>query len=147
MAITVFVLVAMHRWLVEIAPVAGTSSSKKPSPSSLTAIPMSASNQVSSISTSNFAPIFRAACDEYKKLTDYDLATHPFASELERCDSPGSILDVLRREAQTLIKRRKRHEKLFACLNPIVNVMFTLSGTLGEGIGLVSISSFLHWCP
>jgi hypothetical protein len=108
---------------------------------------MSTSNQVSNISAPNFAPIFRAACDEYKELTGHDLDTHPFASELERCDSPGSILDVLRGEAQTLIKRRKRHEKLLACLNPIVNVMFTLSGTLGEGIGLVSISSFLHWCP
>ncbi len=108
---------------------------------------MSTNNQVSSISTSNFAPIFRAACDEYKTLTGQDLYTHPFAQELDHCDSADSILNVLREQAQVPLKRRKDHEKLLACLNPVINVLFTFSATLGEGIGLVRISSLLHCCP
>ena len=107
-------------------------------------IPMSTNNQVSSISTSNFAPIFRAACDEYKTLTGQDLYTHPFAQELDHCDSADSILNVLREQAQVSLKRRKDHEKLVASLNPVINVLFTFSATLGEGIGLVRISSLLH---
>jgi hypothetical protein len=108
---------------------------------------MSTNNQMSSISTSNFAPIFRAACDEYKTLTGHDLYTHPFAKVLDRYDSADGILNVLREQAQMSFKCLKDHEKLLACLNPIVNVLFTFSATLGEGIGLVRISSLLHCCP
>jgi hypothetical protein len=103
--------------------------------------PVLASNQAPIDPTSNFALIFRGACDEYKKLTGHDLYTHPFARELESCNSPDIILDVLRRQAETFIKRHKNHEKLLSFLNPIVNVLFMFSATLGEGTGLVRISS------
>ena len=103
--------------------------------------PELASNQVPIDPTSNFAQIFRGACDEYKKLTGHDLNTHPFATELESCNSPDLILDVLRRQAETFIKRHKNHEKLLSFLNPIVNVLFMFSATIGEGVGLVRISS------
>ena len=132
-------------------------------------IPVSATYQVSSDSTSNFALIFRGACDEYKKFTGHDLYTHPFAKEVASCNSPDSILDVLRRHAETFIKYSRNHEKLISLLNPIVNVLFIFSATLGEGVGLVRISSIpsaslwlnivslamfsreddicWHWCP
>jgi len=106
----------------------------------------STSNLVPSISTSNFTRIFQEACDEYQKLTGHNLYTHPFSAEIQSCHSPDAILDVLRKQAQTLIKYRKGHEKLLKCLNPIVNILFMFSGTLGEGVGLVSLSSLLHRC-
>ena len=55
-------------------------------------------------------------------------------------------MDVLQNQAQTLIKCRKGHEKLLKYLNPVVNVLFTFSGALGEGVGLVSPSSLLNRC-
>ncbi|KAH9992074.1 hypothetical protein BJV77DRAFT_1144511 [Russula vinacea] len=97
---------------------------------------MSTSNQASSASASNFTAIFQAAHDEYKKLTGHDLDTHPFASELDSCNSPDVVLNVLQKQAQTCNRSRKGDEKLLEWLNPTVNVLFTFSATLGEGIGL-----------
>jgi|SRR6267142_2074198 len=109
-------------------------------PPSLTAIPMSTHNQTPNAPTSNFTPIFQTACDEYKRITGHDLATHPFATELDHCNSPDGILHVLGKQSQAFTRSRRRNEKLLAWLSPIVYVLFTFSATLGEGIGLVSIS-------
>jgi hypothetical protein len=106
----------------------------------------STSNLVSGVSTSNFTRIFQAACDEYQKLTGHNLYTHPFSSEIQSCNSPDAISVVLRNQAQTLIKGRKGHEKLLKYLNPTVNILFTFSGALGEGVGLVGLSSHPHRC-
>ena len=103
-------------------------------------VPGLASNQVAIDPTSNFTLIFRGACEEYKKITGHDLYSHPFARELESCNSPDLILGILRRQAETFIKRHRNHEKLLSFLNPIVNVLFLFSTTLGEGVGLVRIS-------
>jgi hypothetical protein len=103
---------------------------------------MSTSNQASSASASNFTAIFQAAHDEYKRLTGHDLDTHPFAAELDSCDSPDGILNVLQKQAQACSRSRRGNKKLLAWLNPTVHVLFTFSATLGEGIGLVS-----PFCP
>jgi len=107
---------------------------------------MSSTSNLPSVSTSNFTRIFQEACDEYQKLTGHNLYTHPFSAEIQNCHSPGAILVVLQKQAHTLIKCRKGHEKLLKYLNPIVNVLFIFSGTLGEGVGLVSLLSLLHRC-
>jgi hypothetical protein len=104
---------------------------------------MSTSNERPSTSRSNFNSIFQTACDEYKRLTRFDLATHPFVTELQDCSSPDDVLEVLKEQAQTLTRSRRGDEKLLTWLNPIVYVLFTFSATLGEGIGLVSISHFV----
>jgi hypothetical protein len=91
--------------------------------------------------TSNFTPIFQTACDEYKRLTRHDLATHPLAAELDPCNSPDNILDVLKKHAQAFTISRKGDERLLAWLNPIVHILFTVSQTLGEHIGQASLSS------
>ena len=101
---------------------------------------------VPSVSTSNFTRIFQGACDEYQRLTGHNLYTHPFSAEIQSCNSADSIFVVLRKQTQTLIKRRKGHEKLLKYLNPIVNILFTCSEVLGEGVGLVNLSSTLHGC-
>ena len=112
---------------------------------------MSTSNQTDpSESAANFTAIFDAASNEYKTLTGQDLGSHPFAAAFENSNSPNSVLDVFRKQAQALDRFRKGDDKLMAWLTPIVNILFTFSGTLGEGIGLVSIqpvqvfSAFQH---
>ncbi len=100
----------------------------------------SASNQTASASTSttNFTAIFNAASAEYQRVTGKHLVTHPFAAQLDTCDSPKAVSDLLRTQAQAFNKFRKGDEKLMAWLDPIVHILFTFSATLGEGIGLVS---------
>jgi hypothetical protein len=106
---------------------------------------MSASNQTTDPSTSNFTAIFEAASNNYKSLTGQDLRTHPLATELEsNNDSPDSILAVFRKQAQALDKFRKGDDKLIKSLTPIVNVLFTFSATAGADIGLVSFCCFLY---
>jgi hypothetical protein len=103
---------------------------------------MSTSNQTAGPSTSNFTAIFDAASQEYKTLTKQDLGTHPFAAALEGYNSPDAIVAVFRKQAQTFDKFRKGDDKLMAWLTPVVNILFTFSATLGEGIGLVSLDPF-----
>jgi len=93
---------------------------------------MSPSDQTTKCSTSNFTAILDAALDEYKTLTGQDLAADPFSLALESFDSPDPILDVFRKQAEAL--DRSRSKKLMACLTPIVNILFTFSATLGEGL-------------
>jgi hypothetical protein len=107
---------------------------------------MSTGDQVASVSAANFNKIFQAACDDYKSLTGFDLNRHPFATELGDCNSPDSIMVILRRQSETFVKRRRKHERLVSILEPTVNILFAFSSTLGEGVGLVSILSLLRSC-
>ena len=108
---------------------------------------MSTSNQTTDLSTANFTAIFDAASNEYKTLTKQDLQTHPLAAEFDNSNSPDSVMSVFRKQAQAFDKFRKGDDKLMAWLNPIVNILFIFSGTLGEGIGIVSIQSFMTYQP
>ncbi len=103
-------------------------------------LPMSTTNQTAgpSRSADNFKAIFQAALNEYHTVTGKSLDTHPFSTQLDGCDTPEAISNVLRTQAQAFSKSRKRYEKLMAWLDPTVNILFTFSATLGEGIGLVS---------
>ncbi|KAF8483882.1 hypothetical protein DFH94DRAFT_819972 [Russula ochroleuca] len=97
---------------------------------------MNASNQVAGPSTDNFTAIFNAASNEYQRMTGKRLDTHPFAAQLGTCRSPEAVSNVLRTQAQAFNKFRKGDENLMTWLNPTVNILFTFSATLGEGIGL-----------
>jgi len=117
----------------------------RPSPlpiSSHSSLPMSTINRVGGPSRSkdNFTAIFEAAASDYQRITGNPLDTHPFAMQLDKCDSPQSFSNVLRTKAQALSALRKGDDKieLMAWLDPIVHILFTFSATLGEGIGIVS---------
>jgi hypothetical protein len=100
---------------------------------------MSTTGQTASPSrTDNFKAIFQTASREYERVTGKLLDTHPFSKQLDGCDSPEAVSNVLRTQAQAFSKFRKGDEKLMAWLDPTVNILFTFSATLGEGIGLVS---------
>jgi hypothetical protein len=100
---------------------------------------MSSVNQPTDLSSSNFTRIFDAASNEYRRLTKHDLHTHPFAAVLDNCDSPDSVLNVFRKQAQAFDEFCKGDDRLMKWLDPTVHILFTFSGALGEGIALVSI--------
>ena len=88
---------------------------------------------------SNFQVIINNALDAYKKRTKNDLLAHPLVTELESCNSPITILAVLQQQLQGLDQPRRSDERWTRWLGPTVNVLYTLSGTLGEGVGLVCL--------
>ena len=96
-------------------------------------------SKVSSTTTSstNFQNLFNTALEAYQKRTKKVLLTHPLSAKLQHCDSPDAILSVLQELVQQLDQHRRGNERLRSCLNPIVNVLYAFSTTLGEGVGLV----------
>ncbi len=96
-------------------------------------------SQVSSSATSstNLETSFKAALTAYEKQTKQDITSHPLLAQLQSCDSPSAILVVLRAQVQ-LIDTQNADDKLTKWLDPTVNVLYALSATLGNGIGLVS---------
>jgi hypothetical protein len=102
-------------------------------------------SQVSPISSdatpsSNFQSIFHAALDEYESKTGKNLLEHPLAAQLQSCNSPAEIIDLLQGLVQQFNWRRKRDERITNWLNPVVTVLYAFSTTLCEGIGLVNLS-------
>ena len=91
------------------------------------------------ISPSSFQSTFSHALRVYKKRTREDLILHPLATRLQSCDSPDAILSMLQDQARAIDQSWNAHEKLALWLEPVVNVLYALSSSLGEGVGLVII--------
>ena len=92
-----------------------------------------------SSSQSDFASIFNAALETYKRKTKKDLASDPLLSSLQSCDSPEAILTVLRDRIPAFSQSRNVDDGLTKWVTPTVNVLYAFSATLGQGVGLVSI--------
>jgi len=90
-------------------------------------------------SSSNFQQIFNNALEAYERCTKNDLLAHPLAAQLQACDSPSAILAVLQKQVEDLNQSRNTDHKWTKWLDPTVNVLFALSATLGEGVGLVCL--------
>jgi len=99
---------------------------------------MSARSQTAGSSTNNFTTILNTASTEYHRVTRKRLDTHPFAALLDTCNTSEAVLNIFRTQAQAFSKFREGDERLMTWLDPIVHILFVFSGTLGEGIGLVS---------
>jgi len=101
---------------------------------------MSSGNQTAgpSRSTDGSTAIFEAAKKEYKKFTRKDIDTHRFAAQLDNCKSPEAFSNVLQEQADAFNTFRERDEKLMNWLRPIVQILFTISGTIAQGVGIVS---------
>ena len=91
----------------------------------------------SSTSPTHFQNLFNTALEAYEKKTKRGLLTHPLSAKLQDCDSPAAILSVLQELVQQFEQRRCRNERLRSCLDSIVNVVYSISTTIGEGVGLV----------
>ncbi|KAN0103882.1 hypothetical protein V8E52_011560 [Russula decolorans] len=88
-----------------------------------------------STSHSKFVPIFNAALESYKRKKK-DLASHPLLSSLQSCDSPEAVLTVLRDQIPAFNQSQNRDDGLTKWVIPTVNVLYTFSGTIGQGVGL-----------
>ena len=95
-----------------------------------------------SSSHSNFVPIFNAALESYKRKTKKDLASHPLLSNLQSCDSPEAVLTVLRDQIPSFNQFQNRDDGLTKWVIPTVNVLYTFSATVGQGVGLVNTKMF-----
>ncbi len=96
-----------------------------------------------SISQSNFASIFNAALESYKRKTKQDLPSHPLFMNLESCNSPEAVLTVLREQVLAFNQSQNDDEGLTKWVTPTVNVLSSFSHTVGQGIGVVSVK-FRH---
>ena len=99
---------------------------------------MSHSHSTASASN-NFQLIINNALKAYEKRTKQDLLAHPLASQLQTCDSPAAILAILHQQVKGLDQSRSSDDRLTIWLDPTINVLYTLSATLGDGVGLVSL--------
>jgi hypothetical protein len=89
--------------------------------------------------SSSFQLIINDALKAYEQHTKKDLLTHPLASQLQVCDSPTAILNVLQQQIQG--DQRHSDDRWTKWLDPTVNILYALCDTLGEGVGLVSIET------
>jgi hypothetical protein len=97
-------------------------------------------SSMASSSSSNFQSIFDASLQSYNDKTKNKLLDHPLATQLQSCDSPNAVLSVLQDLIQQFDQRRTSDERLNNWLNPTVNVLYTFSATLSDGVCLVSLS-------
>ncbi|KAI0268521.1 hypothetical protein BGY98DRAFT_1101489 [Russula aff. rugulosa BPL654] len=97
---------------------------------------MSHSNPTPS-SSSHFQLIINNALDLYKKRTKNDLLSHPLAAQLQISKSPTEILAVLQEQVQGMHQSQRSDERWSRWLDPTVNVLYTFSATLGEGVSLI----------
>ena len=87
-------------------------------------------------SSSNIQLITDALAD-YAKMTGTDLSKNPFASAIERANSPAVILELLQEREKSFKDYREGSRRLINCLTPAVNVIQAFSGILGEAVSLV----------
>ena len=97
-----------------------------------------------STSQSNFVSIFNAALETYRRKTKKDLTSHPLLPTLQSCGSPEAILTVLREQIPGFSESQNCDDGLTKWVTPTVNVLYAFSDALGQGIGLVSIKTFLR---
>jgi hypothetical protein len=96
-----------------------------------------------STSQSNFACIFNAALESYKRKTKKDLVSHPLLPSLQSCRSPEGVLTVLREQVPAFNQSQSCSDGLTKWVNPTVNVLHSFSETIGQGVGLVNIKTFV----
>ena len=103
---------------------------------------MSSSSQTSESSkesSSHFKSILDAALDEYKSKTGNDLINNSLAKDIQDCESAEAVLDIIQREAKAFHKFGDGDKGLMKWINPSVDVLYTISATLGQGVGIVRI--------
>ncbi|KAF8492445.1 hypothetical protein F5888DRAFT_1909218 [Russula emetica] len=85
---------------------------------------------------SNFASIFDAALENYKRKTKKDLASHPLLPTIQSCNSAEAIITVLREQVPVSSQSRNSDDGLTKWVAPTVNAMYAFSATIGQGVGL-----------
>ncbi|KAH9170915.1 hypothetical protein EDB89DRAFT_1907383 [Lactarius sanguifluus] len=94
---------------------------------------MSSSSQIVAPS-SIFKSMLDTALAEYQKKTGDDLLAHWLAAELQTCESVDGVLNILRDQAKAF--EQSGDQKLMKWIDPLVHVLYTFSGALGDGVSL-----------
>ena len=88
-------------------------------------------------SSSSFQALFGAALKDYENRTGIGLVNHPIAKQLEDCHSLDSINVILQEQAKGFCKFRGDNGRLMKSLKCSIDVLYTISTVLGEGISVV----------
>ncbi|KAH9166439.1 hypothetical protein EDB89DRAFT_2246196 [Lactarius sanguifluus] len=83
-----------------------------------------------------FQAIIDKALADYRDQIGVELDKHPFADVLRGHDSPDAVLKLLEDKANAFKVYRDGNRKLINWLSPVVQVIHTLSGVLGEVVPL-----------
>lgn len=92
-------------------------------------------------SGSTLQSLFEAALQGYEKQTGIKLIEHPFARQLEICNSVESITAVLQEQAQAFTEFRRDDCKVMKPLRRVVQVLHALSTSLVCWVSLVGVYS------
>jgi hypothetical protein len=86
----------------------------------------------------SFQVILDKALDEYREQIGVELDKHPFnhTDELRGRGSPDDILKLLEDKANAFKAYRDGNCKLIDWLSPVVRVVHTLSGVLGQAVSV-----------
>ncbi|KAN0111166.1 hypothetical protein V8E52_008778 [Russula decolorans] len=98
---------------------------------------MQATSSTSSTSSTSNIQLITDALVDYAKITGIDLSNNPFATAIERANSPRAILELLQEREKAFKDYREGNRTLISCLSPAVNVIQAFSGILGEAVSLV----------
>ena len=93
-----------------------------------------------------FKSIFDAALTEYKKMTGNDLLDNWLTKELQSCDSVEAVVDIIQQQADAFDNFRGCDDRLMKWIGSTVHVVYTISATLGEGVGMVRSNSWRPIC-
>ena len=103
---------------------------------------MSSSSQLPA-SSMHFKLILDVALTEYQKKTKKNLLDYWLATELKSCESTDAVLGILRDQAEAIERTNAGDQRLMKRIGSSVNVLSSISDTLGEGISLVSIRNLI----
>ena len=91
---------------------------------------------------SDYQAIFDNALTVYKKRTGKDLTSDPLLRRLESCDSPDTVLAVLRDQIPGFNPSGNGDSWLTKWLNPTIDVLYNFSATVGDVVSLVRLWMF-----
>ena len=86
--------------------------------------------------SANYQVIFDNALEAYKEKTGKDLPSDPLLRKLESCNSPDTVLDVLRDQTSIF---NQPGGSLTRFVKPTINVLYTFSSTVSDAVNLVSM--------
>ena len=88
--------------------------------------------------SSRFRVLFESALQQYEKQTEIPLAKHPFAEQLQNCESVDSVIAILEEQVRAFSEFRES-DRVMKSLNGVVSVLSTLSAVtdFSDSIGLV----------
>ena len=84
----------------------------------------------------SFQEILDKALDDYREQIGVELDKHPFTNELQGRGSPDDILKLLEAKANAFKAYRDGNRKLINWLSPVVQVINTLSGVIGQAVSV-----------